>query len=966
MAKRSASSPSDAVFPFPATATQLPPHPIAARRVSSAPNPSANTIATTATHNPAATATSAAGGGGAIHPTTPTSSLRLERFTAAKSEIAHILSRLIECLDDVESLLSGPLLPPLTLLPQSDGASSDIDSGGTDAKAGWCDEIRQARAKAGSIRDAVKRRAMKIVFVGRTSSGKSTTINALLGTRVLPAGAGHTTSCFVALRGTSEETAYALIPKQEGSESDQACVIDREASSVQTARRCSSRRPIEDITALAHALYPEAHLSRNSVIELFWPSAHCRVLQHDVVIVDSPGLDVDRDYDAWIDAHCADADLFVLATSAMAAITRAERHFFERVCAHVARPNVFVEFTRWDTVEEECAEEEGTPLDRLRSHQIQSVVSLFAELGLGDAAHATRCLFFVSPREALLRNINSPSSPPSSTDSSSSIDSSSTSFSFSSNNRSSTNNIEAKPAVDTAARRRAEARHHEFSLLESRLESTVSTAAIATRFRQHVLEGKSLARVAARHLSLVAYSAAEKAGAAQDKLALRQRQLLQLRARLDNMRNTWAREAEAAAEDVRGYVLGALESHIVGVLPGLVLGYQPSAGAPEFMPVAASAPGSAYCVALTEHVRSGLRADLDTTCAGEIRARLDQAVAFIETGVEELLPRTSATESKSSSDSRSSRLAGGTGSGAMTTVTALWRRVQRVAPIDCTALAQGFRPKVCFRFSLNGAPHLVPRWRALSSYVASFMSTSSQAAAEGATFANTISSSAAAAAAIGTEPDFDAPPTATSTVNATRQTDIIDVATSQSSNSIRRSDENSGSSNSRGAGNAGNGMNLFFGALTSPGASAALALGTAVFSRSWTAKLVCASAAACTALFAYEWITYTPSSAEKRYKWQFVSHCRDRLRLLALQAALGEARSARNHLAAVEDSASVRLTAGVQRLEAEIEELGAVLEQLHFLKNETMRLHSAAMTSVLDFEAFSDTYLTGAQEASAF
>ena len=38
---------------------------------------------------------------------------------------------------------------------------------------------------------------LQVVFVGRTSNGKSTTINAMLHARVLPAGPGHTTNCFV-------------------------------------------------------------------------------------------------------------------------------------------------------------------------------------------------------------------------------------------------------------------------------------------------------------------------------------------------------------------------------------------------------------------------------------------------------------------------------------------------------------------------------------------------------------------------------------------------------------------------------------------------------------------------------------------------------------------------------------------------------------------------------------------------
>ena len=50
------------------------------------------------------------------------------------------------------------------------------------------------REKLSAILEVTGRRHLKTVFFGRTSSGKSSTINALLQDRVLPMGLGHTTS----------------------------------------------------------------------------------------------------------------------------------------------------------------------------------------------------------------------------------------------------------------------------------------------------------------------------------------------------------------------------------------------------------------------------------------------------------------------------------------------------------------------------------------------------------------------------------------------------------------------------------------------------------------------------------------------------------------------------------------------------------------------------------------------------
>lgn len=49
---------------------------------------------------------------------------------------------------------------------------------------------------------------MKVAFFGRTSNGKSTVINSMLSERILPAGIGHTTNCFLSVIGAEGEEAY--------------------------------------------------------------------------------------------------------------------------------------------------------------------------------------------------------------------------------------------------------------------------------------------------------------------------------------------------------------------------------------------------------------------------------------------------------------------------------------------------------------------------------------------------------------------------------------------------------------------------------------------------------------------------------------------------------------------------------------------------------------------------------------
>ena len=51
---------------------------------------------------------------------------------------------------------------------------------------------------------------MKVAFFGRTSNGKSTTVNAMLQDKILPMGIGHTTNCFLSVHGSDLPDPYIL------------------------------------------------------------------------------------------------------------------------------------------------------------------------------------------------------------------------------------------------------------------------------------------------------------------------------------------------------------------------------------------------------------------------------------------------------------------------------------------------------------------------------------------------------------------------------------------------------------------------------------------------------------------------------------------------------------------------------------------------------------------------------------
>ena len=73
-------------------------------------------------------------------------------------------------------------------------------------------------ARVVEIMKVVKRSEMKVVFFGRTSNGKSTVINALLKSKVLPFGPGSTTTsiCYIRGQSTANEGGSVMIEGSNG------------------------------------------------------------------------------------------------------------------------------------------------------------------------------------------------------------------------------------------------------------------------------------------------------------------------------------------------------------------------------------------------------------------------------------------------------------------------------------------------------------------------------------------------------------------------------------------------------------------------------------------------------------------------------------------------------------------------------------------------------------------------------
>jgi len=57
-------------------------------------------------------------------------------------------------------------------------------------------------------------------------------------------------------------------------------------------------------------------LNEKELVHVYWPKDKCSLLRDYVALVDSPGVGLTPHLDDWIEAHCIDADVFVLVANA--------------------------------------------------------------------------------------------------------------------------------------------------------------------------------------------------------------------------------------------------------------------------------------------------------------------------------------------------------------------------------------------------------------------------------------------------------------------------------------------------------------------------------------------------------------------------------------------------------------------------------------------------------------------------
>ncbi|CAD6199928.1 unnamed protein product [Caenorhabditis auriculariae] len=286
----------------------------------------------------------------------------LLRFREAKKVLGEVYGELKENITELEGVYNGIQGDDIVAPPQRE-------------------EIDAMKESVRTIMETFQRDNMKVVFFGRTSNGKSTTVNAMLHEKVLPQGMGHTTCCFLQVQGCDEDVGYLQLDDNP------------------------QRIDISMLGKMGHALSSDNSelpaMGQDSLLRVFHPKhsqeSENRLLQNDVVILDSPGVDLSPEFDSWIDKHCLDADVFVLVSNAEATLTQAEKNFFHRVSKKLSKPNVFVLNNRWDA---SAAEMEN--IDEVKKqHMVRFRQFLVDELEVCNDREVNDRIFFVSSREIL-------------------------------------------------------------------------------------------------------------------------------------------------------------------------------------------------------------------------------------------------------------------------------------------------------------------------------------------------------------------------------------------------------------------------------------------------------------------------------------------------------------------------------------------------------------------------------------
>ncbi|XP_044137966.1 mitofusin-2 [Bufo gargarizans] len=430
-------------------------------------------------------------------------------------------------------------------------------------------EVKAYLTNVKGISEVLARRHMKVAFFGRTSNGKSTVINAMLWDKVLPSGIGHTTNCFLRVEGSDGNEAYLLT---DGSE---------------------EKKSVKTVMQLAHALHQDELLDSGSLVSVMWPNSKCPLLKDDLVLMDSPGIDVTTELDSWIDKFCLDADVFVLVANSESTLMQTEKQFFHKVNERLSRPNIFILNNRWD-----ASASEPEYMDEVRRQHMERCTSfLVDELGVLDRTQAGDRIFFVSAKEVLNARIQK---------------------------------AQGMPEGGGALAEGFQVRMFEFQNFERRFEECISQSAVKTKFEQHTMRAKHIAEVLRQIMESVHVAAQEQRVYCLEKREEFRDRLEFIEKQLELLTEDYRMKIKQITDEVERQVSNAMAEEIRR-LSVLVDDFQI-----DFHP--SSVVLKVYKNELHRHIEEGLGRNLSERCSNTISVSLQATQQEMIEGLLPLLP----------------------------------------------------------------------------------------------------------------------------------------------------------------------------------------------------------------------------------------------------------------------------------------------------------------------------------------
>ena len=183
------------------------------------------------------------------------------------------------------------------------------------AKPEECGELSQLSQSLNKVMDNLKNVREKetskdivIQFVGATSSGKSSLINALLGERRLPVGFMQTTMCSIKVCIT-EDSEWSIEKIDNNGNKEPLTEGSDEKSVSDLLSKMSGQRNEQE--------REKKGIGLRTIIQINWPASKCKKLPRNVILCDTPGFGENNEDMELVTQTCKKADIIVAVMDSM-------------------------------------------------------------------------------------------------------------------------------------------------------------------------------------------------------------------------------------------------------------------------------------------------------------------------------------------------------------------------------------------------------------------------------------------------------------------------------------------------------------------------------------------------------------------------------------------------------------------------------------------------------------------------